>query len=160
MVPEQNEVVVHFDGLQENCVLQTVAEIFQDSLEVLSLTDLLLPLADVVELDRDHGEEGLKQFHFDIALAVAFFKRVHFDAEDVVGVVVAVHIAGGVVEHGFFDGLGDLHFFFGKHGYHVGDDLAAEISDQFQVGSLPLHHVLHFEVLVFGQVGVLASDLL
>lgn len=81
--------------------------------------------------------------------AFALFKFIDLHVEDWIIVVVAFHIADGVVNEYLLDSFGYLDFLLGKHRDHVGDEFSVEVVHEFEVSIFSLNEILHLEIFIF-----------
>ncbi len=124
--------------------MEAIAKILQDGIQLIAgcISDVFFSLLDVVELDWHNRKQQLGQLFSHVLIAVAVLKRIYFEAENVVRRIIALHIAGGVVEHDLFDVLGYYQFFLRKNADQISDDFAVELGDEFEIGLFSLHEVL------------------
>ena len=96
LASEQYKLIVHLNGRQENCILQRIAEVTENSFQliILSISDLFLPLADVVKFKRNHGQQYISQLQLNFLLTLEFLQIIHFYCQYLVLVIVAIHVAG------------------------------------------------------------------
>ena len=132
LVPEEDEVVVHLDGGQEDGVLQRMAEIGEQNLQflVIRILELIIPLGNIIQLNGYDAEQVLSQLVSNLVFTVAVLQAVDLHIQNLVVSAVALHIADGVVDKSLLDVSCGFHLLPREHGDHVGDDFAVEVGDE------------------------------